>query len=157
MLCIHAGSALGPGEVFGALTPLEPDAHPASAEVVQAGSAWCLPSATFARLLADEPRIAVEILRILSRRLRYGHERLRAFAHHPAPARLARVLLEAAQGGSAQVTRRALAESASTTVETAIRVLRRFERAGLIHRSVGEIEVLDARELGRIAAGAERV
>ncbi len=147
---------LGPGEVFGALAPLEQDTYPASAEVVQAGSAWYLPSGTFARILAEEPRIAVEILRILSRRLRHAHERLRAFAHDPAPARLAQVLLEAAREGSARVTRRALAESAGTTVETAIRVLRRFERAGLIHGSVGEIEVLDAEGLGRIASGDKR-
>ena len=147
---------LGPGEVFGALAPLEQDTYPASAEVVQAGSAWYLPSGTFARILAEEPRIAVEILRILSRRLRHAHERLRAFAHDPAPARLAQVLLEAAREGSARVTRRALAESAGTTVETAIRVLRRFERAGLINGSVGEIEVLDAEGLGRIASGDKR-
>ena len=162
---------LGPGEVFGALAPLEQDTYPASAEVVQAGSAWYLPSGTFARILGRYVReehvttleeavrkmsSAVAILRILSRRLRHAHERLRAFAHDPAPARLAQVLLEAAREGSARVTRRALAESAGTTVETAIRVLRRFERAGLINGSVGEIEVLDAEGLGRIASGDKR-
>jgi len=51
------------------------------------------------------------------------------------------------------VTRRALAEAAGTTVETAIRVLRRFEREGLLSGEVGLLRVADIATLRRIAAG----
>jgi CRP/FNR family transcriptional regulator len=145
---------LGPGEIFGAVS-LEDEGYPSSAEATRDGSAWWLPREAFVRVVREEARAAMEILEIVSRRLRYAHERLRAFAHDPAPARLARALLHAAPGGAAQVTRRALAEAAGTTVETAIRVLRRFEREGWVRGEVGLIHVLDADALRAIASGAQ--
>ncbi len=144
---------LGPGEVFGALTTLDRETYPSSAEAVTAGDAWWLPRQVFLDLVASEPSVAVEILRIISRRLVAAHDRLRALAHDPAKSRLAAAPLDATSGGEAIVTRRALAESAGTTVETAIRVLRRFEREDLIRGSVGRIAILDDATLSRIASG----
>jgi CRP/FNR family transcriptional regulator len=142
---------LGPGEVFGALSATENDVYPAAAEALTAGSASYLPRSQYLRLLAENPALGVEIVQIMHRRLRDAHDRLRAFAHDPAPARLARELLRVAGGGSAQVTRRTLAEAAGTTVETAIRVLRRFEEDGWIRGAVGRVAVLDATALRRLA------
>jgi CRP-like cAMP-binding protein len=143
---------LGRGEAFGVLSALESDVYPSSAEAVTAGSAWCLPRDSFLRLLEEEPQLNAEILRILSRRLRDAHDRLRSFAHDPAPARLAIALLRAAAPeGEARVTRRALAEEAGTTVETAIRVLRRFEKEGIVEGSVGCIRVVDEDRLREVS------
>jgi DNA-binding transcriptional regulator YhcF (GntR family) len=50
------------------------------------------------------------------------------------------------------VTRKDLAEAAGTTVETAIRVLRTFERDGLIEGSVGRIAVIDQPALEHLAS-----
>jgi CRP-like cAMP-binding protein len=143
--------SLVPGEIFGALSALGEEHYPASAETVTTGAAWCLPRDVFLRLLSEEPHLAVEVLRIVSNRLHEAHERLRSFAHDPAPRRLARALLRTARRGEAQVTRRVLAEAAGTTVETAIRVLRRFERDGIVHGEVGRLNVLDEQALRRIA------
>ena len=143
--------SLHPGEAFGSISALGHDQYPASAEAMTDGSAWCLPRNIVFTLLRDEPQLAVEVLRIVSGRLHQAHERMRSFAHDPAPARLASALLDAARGGEARVTRRALAETAGTTVETAIRVLRRFEREGLIRGSVGRVQVLNAEELRRMS------
>jgi CRP/FNR family transcriptional regulator len=143
---------LGPGEVFGALTTLDRDTYPSSAEAIDEGHVWWLPRPAFLRVLESEPAVALEILQIVSRRLRQAEERLRAFAQDPAPARLAAALLRAASGEEASVTRRALAESAGTTVETAIRVLRRFERAGLVRGEVGKIDILQRAALEDVAA-----
>lgn len=140
-----------PGQVFGALDVGE--VYPASAEVIEAGRASCLPQRVLTGLLRDHPELGLEILAIVSRRLREAHERLRSFAHDAVPARLAQALLAATHDGDAHVTRRALAEAAGTTVETAIRVLRRFEREGIITGEVGLIHVLDEVALRR-AAGA---
>jgi CRP-like cAMP-binding protein len=146
---------LGPGEAFGVVSALESDVYPSGAEAVTGGSAWWLPREVFGKLLDEEPQLHAEILRIVSRRLRDAHERLRSFAHDPAPARLAAALLRAAgPDGEAHVTRRALAEAAGTTVETAIRVLRRLQRGGLVEGRVGRIRVLDEPALRRIAAGS---
>jgi CRP/FNR family transcriptional regulator len=142
---------LMPGEIFGAVSALDSDQYPASAESLVDVSVWTLARSTFEALLAEEPRLGIEILGIVSRRLHAAHERLRALAHDPAPARLARELLLAAPNGEAHVTRRALAEAAGTTVETAIRVLRRFHREGIIRGAVGHVAVIDAAALRRIA------
>jgi CRP/FNR family transcriptional regulator len=139
------------GEAFGAISALGQEQYPASAEAMSNGSAWCLPRSSVLTLLRDEPQLATEVLRIVSGRLHQAHERLRSFAHDPAPARLAIALLDAARQGEARTTRRALAETAGTTVETAIRVLRRFEREGLIRGAVGRVEVLNAEELRRMS------
>jgi CRP/FNR family transcriptional regulator len=142
---------LGPGQVFGALSALDERDYPMSAEAVTAGAAWRLPKETVLRLLDEEPQLAFEVLHIVSCRLREANERIRAFAHDRAPARLARSLLRASRCGEAHVTRRDLAESSGTTVETAIRVLRRFERDGVIRGEVGLVYVLDGAALQRIA------
>jgi len=146
--------ALGPGEMFGAVSSLDEDVYTASAEAVTDGVAWCLPRRVLMSLVADVPVLAVEILVVTSHRLHDAHERLRSFAHDPAPARLARALLRSARDGEARVTRRALAEASGTTVETAIRVLRRFERDGIISGAVGRVQVLDEPALERIATTA---
>lgn len=145
---------LGPGEVFGALSAAPKEIYPASAEAVTDGSVWWLPRQTFLRLLGEEPRLSLEILQVISRRLREAHDRLRSFAHDPAPARLAHALLRAAVGDEARVTRRALAEAAGTTVETAIRVLRRFQQAGLVRGEVGRVQILDEAGLRKVAESA---
>jgi CRP-like cAMP-binding protein len=142
---------LAAGEIFGAVSALDADRYPASAESLVEVVAWTLARSTFVRLLGEEPRLGVEILGIVSRRLHAAHERLRSFAHDAAPARLARELLRAASDGEARITRRALADAAGTTVETAIRVLRRFHREGIIRGAVGHVSVLDLPALRRIA------
>jgi CRP/FNR family transcriptional regulator len=144
---------LDPGEVFGAVSALDEERYPASAEGVTDGVAWCLGIGVVRGLLQEEPELAGEILRIVSGRLHEAHERLRSFARDPARARLAQALLRAARQGEAQVTRRALAEAAGTTVETAIRVLRRFERDGIIRGEVGRVHVLDEARLRQISGG----
>jgi CRP-like cAMP-binding protein len=141
---------LGAGRIFGAISSFD-GAYPASAEAVTAGSAWCLPRSALLRLLSEDPRLGIEVLRLVSARLHDAHTRLCSFAHQSASARLARALLQAAPDGEARVTRRALAEAAGTTVETAIRVLRRFERAGLLRGEVGRLQVVDAVALRRLA------
>jgi CRP-like cAMP-binding protein len=60
-------------------------------------------------------------------------------------------LLDATHEGEAHVTRQALAEAAATTVETAIRVMRRLEREGVISGEVGRVHVVDQDALLRIA------
>jgi CRP-like cAMP-binding protein len=144
---------LGPGEVFGAVSALDRNEYPVSAEGVTAGTVWCIPRAEFLRLLSEEPSLNRELLEIITRRLHGAHERVRSFAHDPAPARLAQALLRVNHGGEAKVTRKDLAEAAGTTVETAIRVLRTFERDGVIQGSVGKVAVINQPALEHIASG----
>lgn len=142
---------LEPGQIFGALSAMEDPDYPASAEGVVDGEAWCLPRATFLRLVSEEPRLALEVLQVVGGRLSEAQERVRSFAHDSASSRLAQALLRASRDGEARVTRRALAEAAGTTVETAIRVLRGFEKDGLIEGRVGRVLLKDEAAVRLIA------
>ena len=142
---------LVPGDVFGAVSALRSEQHPSSAEALTTGSAWCLPRNTFMELLKDEPAASSEVLEVVSQRLSEAHERVRALAHDSASSRLAQELLRATEAGEARVTRRELAEAAGTTVETAIRVLRGFERNNLIVGRVGLIRMVDEPAVREIA------
>jgi CRP-like cAMP-binding protein len=142
---------LGPGQIFGAVSALGQDDYPVSAEGVSDGAAWRLPRSVFKSMLDDEPTLTRELLEIITRRLHSAHERVRSFAHDSAPTRLAQALLRVSHDGRAKVTRRDLADSAGTTVETAIRVLRAFQRDGVVQGSVGLVEITDQAALERIA------
>jgi len=142
---------LRPGEMFGAISALDRDSYTANAEAVTDGVAWCLSRSALMKLVAEVPAAAIEILVVTSRRLHGAHERLRSFAHDPARARLAQALLRATHEGEAHVTRRALAEAAGTTVETAIRVLQKFKQEGVVTGGVGRVNVIDASALAEIA------
>lgn len=147
--------SLHPGDLFG-LAAMSGDAdYTETAQGVTAGEVWKLPRSAVASMLDDDPELSRGLLDIVAARLRSAHERLFAFAHARVPERLARVVLEAAADGRVEKTRQLLSESAGTTVETAIRVLRRFERAGWIKGGVGRIEVVDPEALELVAQGEE--
>jgi len=147
--------ALGPGEFFGALPAAGEATYPASAEALSEGRAWCVPTSAVAHLLEAEPGLGVEMVHVISQRLREAHERLHSFAYDSAAARLARTLLRICSEDTpkrpVEVTRRALAEASGTTVETAIRTLRRFDREGMVETQVGKIRVLDRDRLRHVA------
>lgn len=112
-----------------------------------------MPRRVVQSFLAEDPGIARGLLAIVAERLQRAHDRLCSFASDTVTARMARVLLEAPDGERLETKRRILGESAGTTVETAIRVLRGFERAGWIEGGVGWVRVLDRSALERIARG----
>jgi len=140
-----------PGEIFGAVAALEGSTYPASAETTVDSTVWRLSRVGLLGLVRADPSLSREIIAIIARRLRGAHSRLRSVAYDPAEARLAQALLRAVRDGEAHVTRRELAEEAGTTVETAIRVMRRLEKDGLIHGDVHQIRIVDEIELRRVA------
>ena len=144
---------LYPGDLFG-LAAMGNDAHyTETAQGVGGGEVWQIPRAAVASLLDADPQLARGLLGIVATRLQRAHERLCAFAQAGVPERMAHVVLESAQDGRVEKTRRLLGEAAGTTVETAIRVLRRFERAGWIEGGIGWIRVVDSDALARVARG----
>ena len=144
---------LGPGEIFGMAAVMGNASYNESAQAVVEGEVWRARRSLLAEVLADQPAFASEILALVARRLQGAHDRLCSFAHDSVPARIARAVLEQDKGERIEVTRRALAETAGTTVETAIRVLRGFQRAGWVDGGVGWIQALDRKALERVAEG----
>lgn len=143
--------SLGPGEMFGLWSTEADETYAATAEGGSEGRVWRLPKSAVQHLMSRDPALGVEMVQVISARLRDAHARLHSFAYDAVPSRLASALLRAGDGKAAHVTRRVLAEASGTTVETAIRVLRRFEGEGLIRGEVGSIHILDAHKLAEIA------
>jgi CRP/FNR family transcriptional regulator len=145
---------LRPGDVFGVAAVLAGSAYTDTAEGMVEGEVWRLPRKVVIKVLDDEPGLVQQLLSIVATRLEEAHDRLCSFAHDSVPARIARLILSTdATGEKIEMTRRALGDEAGTTVETTIRVLRSFERAGWVEGGVGWVRVLDRPALERIADG----
>jgi CRP-like cAMP-binding protein len=134
-----------PGGLFGMAAVVEDSHYTDSAQAVAAGEVLSVRQKTIAAVLRDNPEAGNALLRIVARRLQNAHDRLCSFANDSVTARLAQTLLDEdePEGDRIKLTRRILGESAGTTVETTIRILRGFDREGWIEGGVGWIRILD--------------
>lgn len=150
-----------PGELFGAIVAIENRPYPATAMAAKPSVVWSIP-ATLARDLCQKyPTLRVAILEQVASRLRSAHERLQSVALEPVEQRLARLLLTLAskvgqqQDGLVVVsaTRQELADMIGTTVETAIRITSKWQRAGVVRTVRHAVTLADPTALRAIADG----
>ena len=145
---------LRPGDAFGLTSMVRGTEYADSAQGIVDGETWRVPRRVILPLLEKHPPLMQRLLAIVAGRLERAHSRLCSFAHDSVPARIARLILtEEPEGGKIEMTRRTLGDEVGTTVETTIRVLRNFERAGWIEGGVGWIRLHDHAALERIAEG----
>ncbi|MBM4397368.1 MAG: Crp/Fnr family transcriptional regulator [Deltaproteobacteria bacterium] len=142
---------MGPDKSFGIVPVLDGEPYPASAVAVEDGRWGRVDAERFAAVLVAEPRIALDVLRSFGRRLRRLAHVTQQAATTPVEARIASRLVELSAplppGADVRVTRQELADLAGTTVETAIRVTRAWEQAGIVALSRGRIAIRDPRGL----------
>ncbi len=148
-----------PGEVFGGAAVLLPR-HPASAVSMEPGVVLRLPLADYQALLKRFPPLALQIIELLRQRLGEAHQVIRGLAAERVETRVARLLFKLAdkigvpgEGGTRlglHLTRQDIADMAGCTLETAIRILSRWQKEGLIKTEEGVITILNRQELGRL-------
>jgi CRP-like cAMP-binding protein len=145
---------LGPGDVFGEMALLDGEPRSADAVATEPSELVMLEREEFIRFLLERPPIAVQLLGILSRRLRRDAELLQDGAFLDVPARLARTVLRLAEvpstGGPAMTPRlnqSDLAGLTGTTRETLNKWLGVFQEQGLIQWDKGRITVLEPQRL----------
>lgn len=100
---------------------------------------------------------------MIGRRLREAHDSVKSLSVDPVEARIAATLLRLAERDGARtkaglalpfhLTRQSLADMTGTTVETAIRVVSRWLKAGLVIDEGGRLVIVDKTALTEIAAG----
>ena len=144
---------LGLGEAFGGVAVIERRPYPASAQATEPTVVTKIPQDLIVGLADRHPSIVREMALMIGRRLRSAHESVTSLASEPVEARLAGVLLRIAEregvrgtGGVTlpmQLTRQSLADMTGTTVETAIRVLGRWQRDGVIRDDGGHLVIPD--------------
>ena len=145
---------VAPGEFFGELALLDGEPRSADAVATEPSELLLLDRDDFVRFLLDRPAAAVEMLAVLSRRLRRDTQLLQDAAFLDVPARLARTILRLAQpsdDGGAQVTPRLnqsdLAALVGTTRETLNKWLGFYQSQGLIRWDRGRITVIEPNRL----------
>ena len=148
----HIIHVFGPGEVFAEVAVFSGSAYPANAQALEDGEYLFFPRQRFRKLLAEEPDLAMDMLGLLSIRLRQLVRKLEDLSLREVPARLAaHLLLLQAQSKKKRLTldlpKGQLAAYLGTIPETLSRVLRRFSDDGLIALSGSSLEILDPARL----------
>ena len=145
-------AVLGPGDFFGELALI--DDEPRSAHVIAMDDArlLVLRRDDFHRALEAHPRIALGMLRTLSRRLRRADDQIGSLVLLDVYGRVARVLFELAAESTdgdlvKRVTHATLAQMIGSSRETVSRTLRELADHGLIEVSPQGIRITDRRAL----------
>jgi CRP/FNR family transcriptional regulator len=152
-----------PGEMFGGAGLLLAT-HPATAVAMTATTALSIERGAYLQLIRQYPDIALRIIDLLGERLQAAMK-MRALAVERVDVRLANILLKLCDKVGKPIdegtrinlplSRQDLADMAGTTIETAIRVMSRLRKEGLVHTEPGGyVVVLDRQRLQRLSEGA---
>jgi len=152
---------LGLGEPFGGVAVIEGRPYPASAQTTEDSVVLKIPREPIVALTERYPGVIRATALMIGRRLRTAHESVRSLAADPVEARLAAALLRLAARDGARagggitlpyhLTRQSLADMTGTTVETAIRIVSRWQKDGLVRDQDGHLLLADPAALRAIA------
>lgn len=139
------------GDLFGGVAVLDKRPYPASAQAMEDSRILKLSRTNILKIIDRYPTVAIDIVTYMGKRLREAHEMMRSLAAERVEQRIATILLRLAEkigieesGGirlDINLTRLDLAEMAGTTVETAIRVMSKFAKKGLVDSHTKKIVI----------------
>ncbi len=159
-------TTFGPGQIVGEVGVLVGETYPATAQALEPTVTLHLRRDEYVALVRTHPDLAWALIVELGRRLQQAHEAIRSLAVEKVERRVARVLLRMAavsgerlEGGAVRITlslsRQDVADMAGTVLETAIRTMSKFQKAGLIETRQGRIVLLKPHRLVAIAEELE--
>ena len=145
----------GPGEMFGEVAVFENKPYPASAQAAEPTRVLAIERGRFLEFLAKRPEFALRIIYVLGGRLRDAQNRLRDIAGERVEQRIASILLMLSSklGPSLPFTRQEIADMSGTTTETAIRVMSRLGKKGIVRSVRGKTVIVDATRLQSLSEG----
>lgn len=152
---------VNPGQMFGGIAALGVEEYPVSAEAIGECHALAWDGETMVRLMEQCPRLAINALRLLARRVQELQDRLRELTTERAERRVARALLRLTRQAGRKVesgvlidlplSRQDLAEMTGTTLYTVSRILSQWEQQGLIESGRGWVIIRHPHGLVTIA------
>jgi CRP/FNR family transcriptional regulator len=153
---------LGPGEIFGGVAVIERRPYPAAAQATEPSVVVKIPADVVVGLAERHPPVVREMALLIGRRLRAAHDSVK-LAVEPVESRLAATLLRLAEREGVRtksgvelpfhLTRQSLADMSATTVETAIRVVGRWQRDEVVEDRGGRLIVRELDALRELAGG----
>lgn len=146
----------GPGEPFGEVALFSGTRFPANAEAMEESRILFFPSHAFADLIRENPSVAMNMLALLSLRLRRFTALIEDLSLKEVPGRFAAYVLylgKEEEGGEVvlDITKAQLASLLGTIPETLSRILGKMSRNGLIEIDGRRIKILDQYGLEELA------
>ncbi|NWF57719.1 MAG: Crp/Fnr family transcriptional regulator [Syntrophaceae bacterium] len=154
----------GPGEPFGEVAVFTGKKFPASAEALEETRAFFFARKEFMDLIRKDPSLALNMLGVLSMRLRRFSALIENLSLKEVPGRLAAYLLylqEGKKGGEnlvLEISKNQLASLLGTIPETLSRILARMNREGYLDsRAPRQIRILNRKGLEELASGERKL
>ncbi len=153
---------LRPGDPFGMCTAFALDTFPANAMALEDSGIVLIPGQAMEVIAMQEPRLLVNIIQILSDRLKESMTLVESLSLKEIPERLASFLLhDLTRLGAGEemnrleltITQRELAKILGATPEALSRAVRKMSNAGLLVMDGRSIRILDRRALEELAEG----
>ena len=148
----------GPGEPFGEVAVFSGQSFPANAMALKNSKLVFFPRAAFVDLITQNPSLAMNMLAVLSMRLRQFTQQIESLALKEVPARLAGYLLYLAEEQqneevvSLNISKGSLASFLGTIPETLSRIFARMSDQGLIAVEGRNIKIIKAEVLKALSA-----
>lgn len=145
-------NVLGEGAVFGEIALFDPGPRTATVTALERCDLSQIKRADLMVEIRSQPDLALEMMRLAGRRLRWVSTQLEDHVFLPLASRLARKLLylSAQAGGSGQtvaMSQTDLAEHVAATREVVSKTLSEWKRHGLVNVLRGGIEIVDPEAL----------
>ena len=154
----------GPGEPFGEIALFEDRKFPAYAETLEKSRILFFPRASFLNLIKKDPSLAMNMLGVLSQRLRRFTSLIEDLSLREVPGRLAAYFLYLSQRNHASddlaldISKGQLASLLGTIPETLSRILTRMIKAGYVQEDARHIiRISDRKGLQELAEGTRRL
>ena len=154
----------GPGEPFGEVAVFTGRPFPANAEALEETRALFFPRKEFLELIRRDPSLALNMLAVLSQRLRRFSTLIENLSLKEVPGRLAAYLLYLGEGKkerpevTLEIPKNQLASLLGTIPETLSRILAKLTREGFI-KSNGprQVQLVDRKGLEELASGERKL
>jgi CRP/FNR family transcriptional regulator len=150
---------LGPGDIFNAISVFTDAPNQASVEALEESALWLVPRNAMLRLLDENPSLARVVIQDLAGRVQHLISLVEDLSLRSVEARLARLLLERAEGEMVVrrqwATQSEMASRLGTVQDVLNRALRKLAEQGMIRVARHQIQILDKEGLKAIAQVAE--
>lgn len=154
----------GSGEPFGEVPVFAGERFPAHAESIEESRIFFFPRDSFVELIKKNPSLALNMLAVLSRRLRKFTVLIEDLSLKEVPSRLSAYLLHMSRANNKStdlvldISKGQLASILGTIPETLSRILKKMTKEGLI-RSEGtrHLRILDREGVEDLACGARKL
>ncbi len=142
-----AGEILGEAAFFDKMPRISSAYALTNIEVVSVDEAKLL------SLIKDNPKLALELLKIQATRIRQLSSQIDAITFMKADGRIAGLLLRSASSNIVNYTHEEIAGIVGVSRVTVSKILNRFKREGLLKTDYGKIILINTVELKRISQG----